>query len=209
MTRLMKHVLVTAVLIPSLSHSVASQTAPHKIGVSSLRYGIVSIDLPADQQLVVLGVSVYGDVRLLFPVAGKSKVAPAGKSQLSLDFGGPWLQGGEKRPAPPSRTNECMVDRSPAAGRTAMTSPNPTTPYCGGSSVSVPVPLVTPMLSHLILLGTDPFAGNLGLDLALTGFLPEGRTSAIAAELGARLRSASGDRPWWTVGKSVALRTAN
>jgi hypothetical protein len=209
MTHLLKHALVTASLISLFSHPVASQTVPHKIGISSLRYGVVSIDLPLDQQLVVLGVSVYGDVRLLFPVAGKSNVAPAGKSQLSLDFGGPWLQGGEKRPAPPSKTNECMVDRSPTAGRTAMISPNPTTPYCGGSSVSVPVPLVTPMLSHLIFLGTEPFEENLDLDLALTGFLPKGRTSTIADTLGARLRSASGNRQWWTVGKSVALRTAN
>lgn len=86
---------LAAVTLTLAAPALSAQCAPRIVAHSGSH---VTAELPAVQSVVVLGVSIYGDIRLLYPAVGEAGVVGAGESKLMFDGSraGFWCSGPER-----------------------------------------------------------------------------------------------------------------
>lgn len=181
--------------VPALS----AQSVPRIVAHSGSQ---VTVELPAAQSVVVLGVSIYGDIRLLYPAAGEAGVVSAVQSKLLFDGEGPWLADGRQTAVASSSgapRNYCSTDHSLLAQLAEQQSGRQATRLCTWLPNPPTITLVGPALHHLVVLGTNPIPQPFPLDSVLTGFRADGNANRLAAALSARLNPAGSPPVWWVL----------
>ncbi len=170
----------------------------------------LTLDLPTSQTVLVLGVSLYGDVMLLHPNSRSGAAVPAGRQTLFLDQAGPWIAGGRPTVIQTGSgpQTHCFPDETQSliTQRQRETSTSEIIHYCTWMPNTQAARYEAPKILHLVILGTDSLGERFDLDAALSGFKPDGKSAQIASALAAHFTELNPTRPWWGQGMSRYAR---
>jgi hypothetical protein len=178
---------------------------PKLIGSGRAR---ISLDVPIRQSLLVLGVSQDRDVRLLFPSEGQSGIVDAGTNVLLLDLEGPWLLGGKKRAvtAPAQAPTRHCTDEN-LAGEVRRSLGRPSLQLCTWLPSHPEVSLRGPLLTYLVVLGSEPSEPSFVPKDGFEAYRPRGSAREAAAALAETISARVPGQTWWALGQRINLQT--
>lgn len=202
MTPLSRSSAVLFAFAMSMPAPVIAQAATARIR----RTDSIELDLPAPQSVVVLGLSWYGDVALLYPIPANTGFLAAGHHTVALSRTGPWLRGGA--PQAESLQGEgprlhCIGDDSPLYQIKAATSPSVVSQPCTEFAGTNVVGQSWPILRSVVVLTTDSLPGPVPLAAWLAKLKLPDRPDALARVLAERLTVVDSTRKWWVRGLAL------